>query len=289
MKKFLMNVENQRDEIKELEKGIDVAKILKEKSPTAHKFLPTFVINYLKKIIHEDELNEMYKEGQNFYGTDFMKELIKFFNINIQTKGLDEIPNDGRYIFVSNHPLGGLDGICIASLIGEKFNNNIKYIVNEILFNLVNLREIFLPVNKYKLQSKETIKLLDETYSSNTQIITFPAGLCSRKIDGKVQDLKWHKSFLQKSIKYKRDIVPIYFEATNSNFFYRFANIRKRLGIKFNIEMLYLSDEMFKQKNKTFRIYFGKPISYKSFDSSKNHAEWTDFIRNKVYALGQKN
>ena len=267
---------------------IDLDKIIENKSPKLKKRIPKFVLDYLKKKIHLDELNHILDIFEDQYGVDFMNALVKYFNLTIISHGLENLPLDDRIIFVSNHPLGGLDGICLSSVLGTKYNHEIKYIVNDLLYYIKNLKPIFIPVNKHGSQSKKISAMTDEAYLSNNQIITFPAGLCSRKIKGQVIDLNWQKSFIQKSIKYQRNIVPIYFDGVNSTFFYRFANLRKSLGIKFNLEMLFLPDEMFKQKGSTFNILFGEPIPFTAFDRSKTTAEWSDFVREKVYLLKTK-
>lgn len=264
---------------------LNLDKVLESKAPKVYKRIPRFVINYLKRKIHLDELNEILTIYADKHGVDFADSCVEYFNLDFKINGLDELSENKRYIFVSNHPLGGLDGICLSSIVGNKFNKKIKYIVNDILYQIKNLQPIFLPVNKHGSQSRSAAAMTNEAFDSNNQIITFPAGLCSRKQKGKVYDLDWKKNFVFKAIESKRDVVPIYFDGHNSNFFYRFANIRKRLGIKINIEMFFLPDEMFKNKNQTFTITFGKPISYSSFDNSKNAAEWAEYVKGIVYDL----
>lgn len=264
---------------------IDLDKIIENKSPKLKKRIPAFLINYLKRKVHVDELNHILDIYKDDYGVDFMNSVVNYFDLSINPVGLEKIPLDKRFIFASNHPLGGLDGICLSSVIGTKYNHQIKYIVNDLLYYIENLKPIFIPVNKHGAQSKMVSDMTEKAYQSDDQIITFPAGLCSRKIKNQIIDLPWQKSFIQKSIKYQRDIIPIYFDAKNSNFFYRFANVRKSLGIKFNIEMLYLPDEMFKKKGSTFNIIFGDPIPYSTFDRSKSVKEWSEYVRDKVYLL----
>ncbi|MEG1748990.1 MAG: 1-acyl-sn-glycerol-3-phosphate acyltransferase, partial [Tannerellaceae bacterium] len=200
----------------------------------------------------------------------------------------ENIPSEGRYIFASNHPLGGLDGICLSAIVGGRFGGNIRYLVNDLLLYLPNLRSIFVPINKHGAQGKQNAELIENAYASDNQIITFPAGLCSRKIDGRIQDPEWKKSFIQKAVEYKRDIVPVYFNGRNSNFFYRLTNLRKALGIKMNYEMIYLPDEMFRCKHKTFRICFGTPIPWQTFDHSRKPTEWAEWVRQCVYKLKDK-
>ncbi|WP_029905129.1 1-acyl-sn-glycerol-3-phosphate acyltransferase [Prevotella sp. 10(H)] len=266
---------------------LDLDKILEEKAPKIYNKIPRFVINYLKRKIHIDELNEILRIYADREGVDFMTSVVGYFNLTLNVEGLDDIPKDGRFIFASNHPLGGLDGICLSAVIGEKYDKKIKYVVNDVLYFIRNLQPIFLPVNKYGRQSKQATVTLNEAYESDDQIITFPAGICSRREKGRIYDLQWQKNFILKAIESKRDIVPVYFDGKNSNFFYRFANIRKKLGIKFNIELIFLPDEMFKNKNNEFSIIFGEPIPYTFFDDSRNASQWAEYVKEKSYNLAK--
>ncbi|MFR0678110.1 1-acyl-sn-glycerol-3-phosphate acyltransferase [Dysgonomonas mossii] len=268
---------------------LDLDKVLAEKAPKIYNKVPRFAINYLKRKIHLDELNEILTIYADKYGVDFMQAVVGYFNLTLETSGLENIQDDRKYIFVSNHPLGGLDGICLSAVIGERFDKKIKYVVNDVLYFIKNLQPIFLPVNKYGRQSKQATKSLNEAYESDNQIITFPAGLCSRQENGKIHDLDWKKNFILKAVESRRDVVPVHFEGKNSNFFYRFANIRKRLGIKFNIELILLPDEMFKNKNKSFSITFGEPIPYTFFDNSKSAMQWAQYVKEKSYNLAKTN
>lgn len=264
---------------------IDLKQIIGQKAPSLAKKMPAFLVNYLIRTIHQDEVNYLLETYQDKYGVDFMTELVKYFDITLEIVGEENLPKEGRYIFASNHPLGGLDGICLSAIIGQRYGGKVKYLVNDLLCYLTNLQSIFVPINKHGAQAKENARLIEEAYASDNQVITFPSGLCSRKQGGNIRDLEWKKSFIQKSVSHQRDIIPIYFEAANSNFFYRLANIRKALGIKMNIEMLYLSDEMFGSKHKTFRIFVGKPIPWQTFDKQKKSAEWAEWLKEIVYKL----
>ena len=272
----------------EITQYIDIKQILKEKAPSIARKLPNFVVNYLIRILHQDELNYILTHYHDKDGVDFMSELIDYFDLTLNVVNKENIPTEKRYIFASNHPLGGLDGICLSAVLGEFYKGKIRYLVNDLLLFIPNLRSIFIPVNKHGKQAKQTALLTEEAYASDNQIITFPAGLCSRKMKGKIVDLEWKKSFIQKAVEYKRDVVPVYFEGKNSNFFYRLANIRKALGIKMNYEMLYLSDEVFKSKHSTYRIYFGKPIPWQTFDNSKKPSEWAEWVKDISYGLKKK-
>lgn len=266
---------------------IDIKQVLRQKAPSASKRIPDFLVNYLIKTVHQDELNDILRRYKDKEGVDFMQELIKYFDLTLELIHPENIPHEGRYIFASNHPLGGLDGICLSAIIGQHYHGKIKYLVNDLLLYLTNLQSIFVPINKHGAQGKNNALLIEQAYASENQIITFPAGLCSRKTNGVVQDLEWKKSFIQKAIAYQRDIVPVFFEGQNSNFFYRIANLRKRLGIRMNYEMIYLPDEMFRSKHKTFRIHFGEPIPWQTFDNSRKPTEWAEWVKNRVYKLNR--
>jgi 1-acyl-sn-glycerol-3-phosphate acyltransferase len=263
---------------------IDVKNVLYSKNPAFAKAIPGFVINYLKKIVHQDELNEFLKKWGHLRDSELIAAGLEHFEIKFKVSGSENIPKSGRFIFVSNHPLGGLDGLVFIFELSRHFRD-LKFPVNDILTNIKNLSGIFLPVNKHGVQAKDAAKMIEEAYSSDCQILYFPAGLCSRKKNGVVRDLKWHKSFITKSIQHKRDIVPAFFSGRNSNFFYNLANIRKFLGLKANIEMLYLADEMFKQKDKEINLVFGVPIPWETFDKTRSALEWADWMKLKSYDL----
>lgn len=266
---------------------INVKQVLAQKAPKLASCLPGFAVRYLERILHQDEINYILTHYHDSDGVDFMQDLLSYFDLTIIPQQEENIPEEGRFIFAANHPLGGMDGICLSAYLGKRFKGNIRYPVNDVLLNIPNLRSIFIPVNKYGKQKKEVTQLTDEAFSSDNQIVTFPAGLCSRRQQGVIRDLEWKKSFIQKAIKYKRDIIPVYFDGRNSNFFYRFAQVRKAMGIKFNIELFYLPDELFKAKHSTYKIYFGKPIPWQTFDSSKKPGEWAEYVKNIVYSLNQ--
>ena len=264
---------------------IDIKQVLQQKAPSAARKIPGFVVNYLIRTVHQDELNDILRRYHDKDGVAFMQELIGYFDLNLELVNEENIPAEGRYIFASNHPLGGLDGICLSAVIGGRFDGKIRYLVNDLLLYLSNLRSIFFFFIKFGAQGKTNALLIEEAYASDNQIITFPAGLCSRKQHGKIQDTEWKKSFIQKAVECQRDIIPVFFEGRNSNCFNRLANLRKALGIKMNYEMVYLPDEMFRSKHKTFRIYFGKPIPWQTFDNSRKPAEWAEWVKGIVYNL----
>lgn len=264
---------------------IDIDNILRTKAPDKCKYIPKFVISYLKKIVHQDEINPFLAESKDKIGVDFLEATMDFLDIHIKVKGEENLPKDGLYTFVSNHPLGGQDGVALGYILGKHYNGKVKYLVNDLLMNLRNLAPLFIPVNKTGSQGRNFPAMVEAGFKSDNHLIMFPAGLCSRRQNGVIKDLEWKKSFIVESVKSQRDIVPIHFEGRNSNFFYNLANISKMLGIKFNIAMVYLADEMFKNRHKTFTITIGKPISWQTFDKSKTPAQWAEYVKEIVYKL----
>jgi len=267
---------------------VNVREVFKQKSPKVAKWIPGFIFKYIERIVHQKEINEIIPLIDDKYGLDYVKGIIDYFKLNIEVKGEEYIPTDGRNIFVANHPLGGLDGIVFAHVVGKK-NPNIQFLVNDILMTLQNLDSIFIPVNKHGRQSMDYVRKIEETYKSDQQILNFPAGLCSRKIKGRIVDLDWKKSFVSKAIEHKRDIVPVHISGRNSNFFYNLSNLRGKLGIKANLEMFYLVDEVFKQKNKNIVVTFGKPIPHTMFDKSKSPLAWAKQVKEYIYTLPNDN
>ena len=267
---------------------IDIDQLIQKKKPGVYKIIPSFLLRYVKRVIHQDDLNFILTEQKDLEGLEFINGALDIMQITHTAEGTENIPGSGRFIFVANHPLGGLDGMVFIKEVGKKFSD-IQFPVNDLLFNIQNLHSIFLPINKFGGQAREAVQQIDDAYQSDSQILYFQAGLCSRKVSGKIIDLEWKKHFIIKAIQHKRDIIPVYFSGNNSNFFYNLANIRKFLRIKINIEMFYLFDEMFLQKDKKIKMKFGEPISYKAFDKSLTHQEWANKVRDIVYSLTMEN
>jgi len=274
-------VENQDDEKIQT---VDVEKALKEKSPKLYKFIPSFVIKFLKKIVHQKEINEILIKFKHEKGLEFIKSGLNEMGVKTTSEGLENIEKEKSVIFVSNHPLGGLDGVAILQEIG-KIRTDLHIIVNDILMQIKNFEPLFIPVNKHGSNSRKNLSFIESLYSSNKCLIIFPAGLVSRRQGNEIKDLEWKKSFISQAIKQKKNIIPIFTEGKNSKRFYRIAYWRKKLGIKINIEMLLLADEMFKQKGNTIHFKIGKPISWRTFNKTHSHKEWAQKIKTHVYAL----
>ena len=270
----------------------DIRAIIKSKAPKAR--IPDFLIRYLERIVHIKQMNAFLRKHTTERNYDFIRLVLdEELGCSASIEGTENIPTDGRpVIFVSNHPLGGLDGMIIAQMIHEARSNSakreLKVIVNELLMYMEPINELWAPVNKVGRLTREQAAEQQRMWESETDVLTFPAGACSRlqRIDGKwqIQDLVWQKNFVQRAREYKRDIVPIYFEGHNSRFFYALAYIRKLLHIKLNIEMLYLVDEMYGAHGKHFRVHVLPPIPYSTFDNSRTPIPWAQYVKSIVYA-----
>jgi len=265
-------------------KFIDLDKIVAEKNPKLHKQLPKFLFNYLKKIIWQDEVNRIISDNEGVNGVQFCHNVIKEFNITAVIEGLENAPKTGGVTFASNHPLGGMDALAFIDQFGY-YRNDIKFIANDILLNLKPMQDIFVGVNKMGNTAVPSLKNVDAVLANDESVVIFPAGLVSRRTKGVVEDLQWKKTFVTRARKHNVPIVPVIIDGKLSNFFYNLSNIRTKLGIKANIEMLYLVNELFKQKNTTIRIIFGKPIYPKDLDVNKKDIEIAQDIKRIAYNL----
>lgn len=268
------------------QKFIIIRDVIGRKNPKLLKWMPGFLLRYIERIVHEDDINAVMKNIGHLEGLDFVDALItQELKVNVELKGAENIPLTGGIVFASNHPLGGLDGVAFMHALG-KYRKDLKFLVNDILMNIKNLGPLFIPINKHGGQAREAMRAIDETYASDQAMLVFPAGLVSRKRkNGVIKDLEWKKSFISKAKKNKKDIIPVFIEGRNSDFFYNLARFRKNIGIGANIEMFYLADEMFAQRGKKVTIVIGKPISYTHFDSSRTEQEWAEKVKEIVYAM----
>ena len=268
---------------------IDVNTLLRSKMGKKADKVPRFLVNWLTRIIHQDEINEVLWKYRDKTGLEWVDDVLQHLNLRVEVKGLENLPksdDEKRYTFCSNHPLGGPDGLLIAQLLGHQYNENIRLLVNDLLMNLPGLAPLCVPVNTVAHKSnKSTSETINKAFNDGYNMFFFPAGLCSRKIDGKIQDLPWTKTFLTKSIQHQRDIVPMHCSGRNSDKFYRIANICKTLHSPVNVAMLYLADELFHNTGKTFTITIGAPIPWQTFDKTRSMSEWAGYVRNKVYEL----
>lgn len=265
---------------------LNLDNIIRDKNPRLLKWLPSFLLNYMKRIVHQDEFNAFLVRTKDEFEHAFVRATIREFEITLKSTGLENIPETGGCILACNHPLGGIDGIAVMHETAT-IRKDIKAIVNDILMNLENLSPLLLAVNKHGKNKTQGTRLIDQAYASEGCTIVFPAGLVSRKNNRRITDSEWKKSFITQAIKYQRMIIPVYVESRNSDFFYNLASLRKFLGIKVNIEMFYLVNETYKQKGKTIRIVFGQPISPSTFTSDRSDHYWAQKIKEHVYQLGE--
>ncbi len=269
------------------EKTIDLDNILHSKMGKKAKWVPRPLVWWLKRIIHQDEVNKYLWESRHLTGTEWLTDCVRYLDATLDIVGAENLPakDDGRlYTFVSNHPLGGEDGVALGSIIGRHYDGRFRYLVNDLLMNLPGLAPLCIPINKTGKQGRDFPKMVEAGFQSDNHMLMFPAGLCSRRKHGVIEDIPWKKTFISKSVEYQRDIVPIHFGGQNSSFFYRLANFSDRF-LPFNLAMLFLVDEMYKNVHKTFRISIGKPIPWQTFDKSKTPMEWAQFVKEQVYKL----
>lgn len=267
---------------------IDIDKILNDKMGKKAKYVPRPLVTWLKRIIHQDEVNRYLWESRHLTGTEWLEECVRYLDMTLEIVGEENLPDktDGRlYTFVSNHPLGGEDGVALGAIIGRHYDGRFRYLVNDLLMNLPGLAPVCIPINKTGNQSRNFPAMVEAGFKSDNHMLMFPAGICSRKRDGNIRDIEWKKTFITKSVEYQRDIVPIHFGGQNSEFFYRLANFSDKYVKKINIAMLFLVDEMYKNAHKTFRIAIGKPIPWQTFDKGKTPTQWAQYVQDIVYTL----
>ncbi|MBQ7041231.1 MAG: 1-acyl-sn-glycerol-3-phosphate acyltransferase [Muribaculaceae bacterium] len=267
---------------------IDVDEVLSQRIPRYYRYIPRFIIRWIERTICQEQLNDLMAKNGDKTGAEFCAGVLESLNISYDVAGEEKLPSieNRRVIIVSNHPLGALDGMTMIDYITKLYGGNVKFVVNDLLMAIKPLSGVFLPINKHGKQSRNSSNAIDEAMAGNDPIIIFPAGLCSRRQpDGTVRDLKWRKMFVNKSIEYHRDIIPMYFDAENSSFFYKFAKLRVRLGLKFNIEMIYLPREIFRSENAKFSIKIGNSISWENLMRGKNALRQAAEIKDIVYNL----
>ena len=249
------------------EKTIDVRAILRGKMGERAKYVPGFVVRWLERILHQDEVNDFLWQNRHLQGVPWLESCLEYLGTKLDIVG------------------EGQDGVALGAILGRHYGGRFRYLVNDLLMNLPGLAPLCVPINKTGRQSRSFPAMVEACFKGDNHVIMFPAGICSRRIGGQIHDLPWKKTFVTKSVETHRDVVPVHFGGHNSDFFYNLANVCKRLGIKFNIAMLYLADEMYKNRDKTFRVAIGKPIPWQTFDKSKTPAQWAQYVQDIVYKL----
>lgn len=266
---------------------INIGEVLRQRLPRYSRMIPRCVVRSLERTVCQDELNRLLRENFPRRGADFCRGVLDDLGVTVRFHNTGNLPpkEHKRVLFVSNHPLGGLDGMALIDFVRDYYGVEPRFIVNDLLTAIEPLSDTFIPVNKQGSQSRQAIEALDEAFASDVPLLMFPAGLVSRRgKKGVVADLEWQKMFVTKARRYSRDIIPLHFYGENSSFFYKFAKFRRRLGLKFNIEMIYLPREVFRSRGKTFDVVVGEPVSHASLGdmSPRDKAQQ---IRQQVYAL----
>ena len=263
---------------------VNLKKFITSKSPKLAKFLPKFAYNWLNKLLHVDQVNEFLYVNRDYHGVDFATQIVKGFNPDLTVVGTENITLDGRFMVAANHPLGGLDGVALISTVGQ-IRPDVLFPVNDILTLLVNLQPVFVGINKYG-GNASNVQNLTDAFAGESLILFFPAGLCSRRQKNKeIRDLDWKSTVITQARKNQRDIIPTFIDARNSNRFYNWAYWRKKLGIKINIEQLFLVDELYNFDGKPIKVIFGTPIPYSTFDKRFNDRKWAELLKEHVYGL----
>ena len=189
-----------------VEKTIDIKRILKDKMGSKARFVPCFLVAWLKKIIHEDEVNRFLWENRNLKGTEWLTACVQYLDMTLDIVGAENLPdkNDGKlYTFVSNHPLGGQDGVSLGSIIGRHYDGKFRYLVNDLLLNLPGLKPVSIGINKTGKQSRDFPRMVEAGFNSDNHLLMFPAGLNSRRINGEIHDLPWKKTWFLSTLAVK--------------------------------------------------------------------------------------
>ncbi|MFM9056102.1 MAG: 1-acyl-sn-glycerol-3-phosphate acyltransferase [Bacteroidota bacterium] len=269
---------------KEHERFIDVEQVIANKNPQLLRWLPGFVLRYIKRIVHEEHINTFIRHHGHKQSFEFIDAIIEDFGVRIISNGIDHIPASGGCIIAANHPIGGLDAMALMQAVALRRKYQ-SFIVNDVLMNLKNLNELFVGVNKHGKNTQDALAEIDRLYAGTGAVLIFPAGLVSRKQRGEIIDLEWKKSFITKAKRFSKPIIPVHITGRNSDFFYNLARWRSRLGIRSNIEMLYLMDEMFHQRGKDITLTFGAPLEPARFNNSRSDREWAFRVKEHVYSL----
>ena len=266
---------------------LDLNEIL---GPKMSAKLPGFAKRFLRKRLHMDQINDCIMKAEHYAGAGFFDEALDYIGIKYRTRGEENLDLSKNYIFACNHPLGGPEALIIGSVFKRIYGDGFKVPVNHLVANLKSLSEFFVPVRVYGSNtSRELREQIEDMFRSDYQVLVFPAGMCARKIKGKVTEMPWKKMFITQSRKFERDVVPVHISGFNSKRFFFFTKLSTFLKLKFNLGMIFLVDELFNKRGEEFVITFGKPVPYTAFDKSKTDQQWAAEIKDQVEALSKDN
>ena len=266
---------------------LDVNEML---GPELSSKLPGIVKWYLKRRIHQDQINECILKAEHYKGAGFFDEALDYIGIRYRIRGQENLCKEKKYIFACNHPLGGPEALIIGSVFRKIYGGGFKVPANKLLTNMKPLAEFFTPVKvQSSSQGRDISERIAEMFRSDEQVLVFPAGLCARKISGKITEMPWKKMFITQAKKYERDVVPVHISGYNSAKYQFFSWLSRTLGLKINIAMLFLVDELFNKAGEDFVITFGEPIPFTEFDRSKTDMQWAAYVKDKVEVLSKDN
>lgn len=262
---------------KEVAKAINVEK---------YGVFGTFSGWILMKVLKISTLNKIYDRNKHLEDLDFLNGILDEMEIKfeIPEEDLKRLPKDGAYITISNHPLGGIDGILLLKLMLER-EPNFKIIANFLLHRIVPMKKYIMPVNPFEnhKDAKSSVIGIKETLrhlSDGKPLGIFPAGEVSTYKDGKlVVDKPWEEGALKLIRKAKVPVVPIYFHAKNSKLFYWLSKIDDTL------RTAKLPSELLTQKDRVIKVRIGKPISVSEQNEIESFEEYSEFLRKKTYML----
>ena len=228
---------------------IDIQKEIEKKFPNMQKkdnFLKKSLFKIAKKIVHEDSINQFLAQNEHLKGFEFVDAVLDFFDFDytVSSSDLQNIPTTGKVVIIANHPLGGLDALCLLRLISQ-VRQDIKIIANDFLAGFDALNSLIITIDNYKAQqSKSDIKKIYEALKNEEAVIIFPAGEVSRATPKGIKDPVWSKGFLNFAQNTNAPILPIFLDAKNSKTFYTISVINKTFST------LLLSHEMFNKNKK---------------------------------------
>lgn len=267
---------------------ISTKEIIKSKFPSFLSGFPDVFskIFYLSldRILFIPRINRFLEKHGDKTGIEFIEELFDELDISykLSNKDREKIPSEGKLIIVANHPLGGLDGLVLLKLVSE-IRNDVKIIANDVLMNIQNLADYFLP---FDLLSKKDLKknytLISEALKKENAIIIFPAGEVARLTIKGIKDKKWNKGAVYFAEKFQTPVLPIFIRGRNSFLFYFISLFSKKLS------MFLLPYELFNKKNKSYEIKIDHPISPKAFNTKYQRIEFlTKSLKKHLYLIGR--
>lgn len=246
---------------------VDVEKTLSLKYPRIVYYpavIRNLIVYCLKKVLHQDEINDFLIHGEAYRGFDFVEAVLEYFNFGYTVSNKDKanIPSSGRVIIVANHPLGALDALALISLVKE-VRRDVKVLANDVLMQIEPLNALLIPIDNLSgTTAKESIKKVYDALENDEALIVFPSGEVSRAQPTGIKDTKWKKGFLKFAQKTNSPILPVFIDAKNSPLFYTLSMVNKKLST------FLLAREMFKKRSKIIHFKIGEMIAYKTIEKS---------------------